>query len=184
MDQLIQLKTCLDAIGLNSLVAWQALAAACVTVKLKTGENFICQAGTVAFIIEGIIKEYDSSLRTKPAIVNLLTANEYVVTFVGSNHHFYRASCPSTLVYIDNTRQWQLFDQFNELQSLYFNIEDLHFQSRQRRTQLLEFNTARERIKAFIRKNRSILPFLRKKDIANYLCLEYNLFVRHYSKLL
>lgn len=179
-----QLKSKLQQYGPLRPLAWQLIVKATATVELQENESFFREAGTLAFLSSGLLKEYDSRNRSKPSIINFISSNQF---FIGYNHSqatYIRACSPSRIYYL----QWQdikkLLHQFGELKTLYDGIADAYDHQRSFRQILLEERRASFRMIAFIAANRNILPLLKKKDIANYLHLNYNHFVRQYSKLL
>jgi len=178
------LKLHLQKLGPLRPAAWAHIAEKIVSLQLKENESLIREAGTIAFVSDGLLKEYNPYERTKPSIVNFICAHQYIVNRRHNQGHFIRACCPSMVYSLAWPAIADLFHRYPELKQIHDGIGEQYDIALFYRQLVLEERLAANRISLFIQKNRSILPRLKKKDIANYLHLDYDHFVRHYSKLL
>lgn len=178
------LKTKLHQYGPLRPQAWQCILESTITVDLRENESFIRQAGTIAFLSSGLLKEYDARHRTKPAIINFINTEDFFLCAHNPQSNYIRA-CAGSHIYL---MHWpaieKLYHRFRELKTLYDAIASGYNEQLAYRQFLLEESSATTRISLFIATKRAILPMLKKKDIANYLHINYDHFVRLYSKLL
>ena len=77
-----------------------------------------------------------------------------------------------------------LYLEFKELKIIYDRIGEGYDDGIAFRQILFEEKKMVTRINLFIQSHRNILVLLKKKDMANYLHMDYNNFVRLFSKLL
>jgi hypothetical protein len=164
--------------------AWTKILSHLKETELKPDESFVRKITAIVYVADGLIKEYDAQQRKKPSIVNFITAGNFIVTTNHNQTKYLKAIGVTKLIYLDFEVLISLFIKYNELKSIYdgavANYEDgIAF-----RQLILEENVSASRIKLFISKYRTILPGLKKKDIANYIHIEYDYFIRIYGKLL
>ena len=142
------------------------------TTKLSPGENLIRNEGTLTFITTGILKEYDPSQRSRPAIICFHSIGDAIVTRRHSQSHFIRAVSAATLFQWNQSALDQLHFNYPELKNIYLALCASYDLNLSRRSILLETHP-RERIQLFRAHHSQIIPYLKKKDIANYLHLNY-----------
>jgi len=179
-----QLKLKLQQLGPLRPLAWEQLSGCIETASLQENENFIREEGTVAFLSTGLLKEYDARYRKKPSIVNFIRDEDFFLSRKNTQPHYIRACAPSMIYFIQWPSIEKVYQNFRELKAIYDGIASIYDHHIAYRQILLEERSSKARITIFIHANRHILPLLKKKDIANYLHMEYNSFVRLYSKLL
>jgi len=176
------LKTKLHSFGALSPEAWKAIVAAISLCSLKPNEYFPHKNNCLGYVAEGILATYDMEGRSIPAIVNFTSPQQSFISR-HSNQGIYLKTCSAVLVfYWSYDELKKLYRQFNELKHIYdaFTIE--YEQRIFLRMRFLELSVA-ERINKFREKFRPILPYLKKKDIANYLHLNYSHFVKVWNTL-
>ncbi|HTM98673.1 MAG TPA: hypothetical protein VL088_08025 [Pedobacter sp.] len=164
--------------------AWHSISAQLKSTALKADESFTREKGSIAYVVSGLMKEYDSRARKKPAIVNFINSTNFILTTEHNRNRYLKAITDTTIVYLDFESLLSLFLLFRELKPIYdaalVNYEEgLDF-----RHSLLEERLATKKIQSFIIQYRPILSYLKKKDIANYCHIPYDNFVRHYNDLL
>ena len=151
---------------------------------LKNNESFIRTVGTLAFVSNGLLKEYDAENRKSPSIINFVNTGDFLITRKHNRHHYLKTCSPSLIYSWDFEQLQEIYTAFGELKPVYDLLCESYDQSLSHRPRLLEEKVAGERIRSFIKLKREILWQLKKKDIANYLNLSYIGFVRNYNKYL
>ncbi len=164
--------------------AWAKILSNLRETELKTDESFKREIGSIVYVVDGLLKEYDPQERRKPSIINFISAGNFLTTTKCNQNRYMKAVVPTQLAYLDFDVLISLFLKYNELKAVYDGIWGNYEHGIAFRQLVLEENAAAARIKLFISKYRSILPSLKKKDIANYIHIEYDYFIRIYGKLL
>ncbi|MBC7616974.1 MAG: hypothetical protein H7202_12985 [Pedobacter sp.] len=164
--------------------AWIKILAHLKEAELKVDESFYREINSIVYVTSGLIKEYDAQLRKKPSIVNFISAGNFLITNKYNQSKYIKAIGSARLVHINFEAIISLFLEYNELKSIYDGVIGNYENGIAFRQLVLEENAAATRIQLFIKKYRTILPFLKKKDIANYIHIEYEYFIRIYGKLL
>ena len=164
--------------------AWAKILVHLKEAELKVDESFDREINSIAYVTSGLIKEYDAQLRKKPSIINFISAGNFLITNKYNHSKYIKAIGSATLIHINFEAMISLFLKYNELKSIYDGVIGNYENGIAFRQLILEENAAAKRIHLFIKKYRAILPFLKKKDIANYIHIEYEYFIRIYGKLL
>ncbi len=165
-------------------LAWEAIVQCMQQITLHTDERLIRKEGTLAYVADGILKEYDPINRKTPSIINFITPSNFIITRKHNASHYLKA-CTTTLIYYwDYPNLLQLYSQFNELQPIYNTLCAEYDATIDLRQFILEQHHANERILLFISAYKTSLNFIKKKDMANYLMLYYDNFIRSYRKLI
>ncbi len=60
--------------------AWHQISVRLKLMVIKVNESFYRESGSIAYVVKGLLKEYDSRARRKPAIVNLIADNSFIIT--------------------------------------------------------------------------------------------------------
>lgn len=167
------LKTKLQSFGALRPEAWERIVQLCQQTELKTGESLIRTEGTFAFIAEGILKEYNPQHRKKPAIINFIVTNQCLVTRKHNQAHYLKACVPTLVYYWDLTTLKLLYQEFEELKKIYDLFCQEYDDGIALRSFILEL-PVKDRIIYFQNTYQTIIPFLKKKDIANYIHISYN----------
>lgn len=181
MEQLLtSLKLKLQGLGALRPEAWESIVELSQQFQISTTENLVRRTGSLVYVAEGLLKEYDHYERERPVIVNFI--GQYQCFFTRKHHqHRYLEACMPCVVY-----QWdfddlqKLYQHFNELRPVYEMLCAEYEHGVTFRMRLLEM-PVKERIKTFKFEYKMVLPFLKKKDIANYLHLHYTHFLRHWN---
>lgn len=164
--------------------AWAKILAHLKEAELKVDESFNREINSIAYVTSGLLKEYDVQFRKKPSIVNFISAGNFLITTKHNQSKYLKAITGTTLVYLEFDDLFSIFSKYNELKPIYDSILANYEEGISFRYILLEERITEVRIQQFITKHRAILSLLKKKDIANYINLEYDYFIRKYGKLL
>ncbi|MES2418417.1 MAG: hypothetical protein V4541_09530 [Bacteroidota bacterium] len=164
--------------------AWAKILNNLKVIQIKTDETFNREPGSMVYIVSGLLKEYDARSRKKPAIVNFISSESYLYTNRYNEKQYLKACRPTFLIALDFEQLMSLYLEFEELKSIYDALCEMYDESICFRQILLEEKLAEVRIKLFICRYQKQLQYLRRKDMANYLLLDYFHFTRLYSKLL
>lgn len=183
-QHLLQFKLKIQSLGALRPEAWAMILDLTQTTKLKANESFIRKEGTLAYIADGLLKEYDSHERKTPSIVNFLPTGQSLITRKYNSHHYLKA-CMATTVYhwsFDDLRK--LYQSYSELKIIYDILCSSYDEGVSFQVRILEERLVRNRISLFLSRYKAVLPFLKKKDIANYLKVTYSKFMAGYNSLI
>lgn len=181
---LTTLKLKLASYGAIRPTVWTKILSNLKQIELKPDESFKREISVIVYVTNGLLKEYNVQDRKKPAIVNFICTGSFIITTKYSQLRYIKAISNTKLVYLDFDILISLFLKHNELKGIYDCIVASYDEGIAFRQLLLEENIAAARIMLFITRYRAILPSLRKKDISNYIHIDYDYFVRIYGKLL
>jgi len=174
------LKTKLQRFGALRPEAWKAIVAAISICTLKPNEYFPHKNNCLGYVAEGILATYDMEGRSIPAIINFTSHQQSFITRQ-SGQGIHLKTCSTTLVfYWSYDELKKLYQQFNELKQIYDALTAAYEQRLFLRMRFLELPVT-ERIHKFREQFRPILPYLKKKDIANYLHLNYSHLVKMWN---
>lgn len=181
---LAKLKDKLQTLGSLRPEAWERIVSTCQQTELKTNDSLIRQQGTLAYIADGVLKEYDSQNRKNPAIINFIGTEQSIITRKYNQNHYLKACVPTLVFTWDFDTLQNLYQEFKELKIIYDSLcaaydEQIHF-----RQLILEKHQANLRIGLFMATYKNQLNLIKKKDMANYLMLYYDTFIRTYRRLL
>lgn len=168
-----RLKLKLQTNGALQPAAWEMIQSQIHVDLLAIGDGLVRDNNGISFLAEGVLKEYDVVRRKQPHIVHFLMQGDF---FYHSTHHckrYVKAITPS-VVYSLNQHQLQLLPAvFKELRPIYDKVCENYDEQLTQRSRLLEM-VFTERIQYFKSSFAVILPYLKKKDIAQYLSISYN----------
>lgn len=183
MDHLfLTLKIHLQSYGALRPEAWDRIVSLITTVHLEPQQHLIREVGSLAYVATGLMKEFDVHDRVKPTILNFFGVGSTVYCITASHRLYLEAVLPTTVFSLDLAALHTLYLEFEELIKIYLNLRFNYYDSLLLRTHLLEMKP-RERVIHFRRTRQLLLPFLQKKEMCNYLNLDYDYFVRTYRKL-
>ena len=168
-----KLKTKLQSFGALRPEAWERIVLLCQQTTLHAGDIFLRKEGTLAYLAEGILKEYNPQHRKKPAIINFIITEQCFITRKHNQVHYLKACNPALIYYWDLTALKLLYQEFEELKKIYDYLCREYDDGIALRGFLQEL-TVQARIIYFQHHYTPIIPFLKKKDIANYLHISYN----------
>ncbi|MFN0292531.1 Crp/Fnr family transcriptional regulator [Pedobacter helvus] len=180
----LKLKHQLQQNGAVTPAAWLAIETCMQTKQVKYHDGFLYQAKGIAYVADGLLKEYNSQYRDRPAIVNFFNTNQFLFMDERPAQQFFRACVPTLIYYWNWEAIQQLWLQFPELIRIYRNLNVQYINQCQLRPFLLEEKSTEVKIQRFYAEYKANVPLLPKKDIANYLAINYNYFVRNYQKFL
>ncbi|MFN0256620.1 cyclic nucleotide-binding domain-containing protein [Pedobacter ureilyticus] len=173
-QELLKLK--LQSLGALRPEAWERIVRLSQQQQISDGGNFIRREGALAYVASGILKEYDQHEREIPAIVNFIGDNKCFVTRRHHQSHYLQACMPCIVYNWDFDDLQQIHRDFNELKHVYEALCAEYDAGVLLRMRLLEM-TIPERIIEFKSLYSDILPYLKRKDIANYLHISYTYFL-------
>ena len=179
-----QLQLKLQSLGALRPEAWAMICLEMGSVTLKPNQSFIRKVGTLAFVAQGLLKEYDAQHRSKPALINFLGANDALITRKQNQNHYLKACTECRIYYWDFDTLEMLYKAFRELKIIYDSLCAEYDECFTFRQFLLEQKSAKERTLLFMERYHGQLPYLQKKDISNYLSLNYDHFTLIYQELL
>ena len=176
-----QLKLKLQSLGALRPEAWEMICQEMGSVALKPDQSFIRKAGTLSYLAHGVLKEYDAQDRYQPAIINFLGANDALITREQNRTHYLKACTECIIYYWDFEALERLYAQFRELKIIYDSLCAGYDHRIKLRVRLLELPVS-GRIEIFKTVFMRLLPYLKKKDMANYLHLNYSHFIKIWNK--
>lgn len=177
----IQLKHILQGLGPLRPQAWQDILSLMSTISLRAGESLVRSEGSLAFVQQGIFKEYDPLLRSRPAIINFPAPGSFLATRRHNLHHYLKAITPAHVLQWDAAQLPALQRAYPELTSVYHQLCEGYERAVWTRMLILE-KPPIERIGAFCGHYGPLVPYLKKKDIANYLHLNYSHLVKNWNR--
>jgi len=183
-SNLLILKTKLQGFGALRPEAWEMIVQLCQQTQLKTNESFIREPGALAYVTNGLLKEYDSQHRKNPSIINFIGSNQSLITRKHNQNHYLSAFIPTLVLHWNYDSLALLYEEFPELKTLYDHLVASYDSQTAFKMLLLEQPTIIQKIQIFVKQHSDILPLLKKRDIARYMNVDYEYFIRHYSKLL
>ncbi|WP_316801191.1 hypothetical protein [Pedobacter frigidisoli] len=181
MEYLQQLKVHLQSLGALRPEAWEKIIGSISVSKLKKDENLVRENGTIAYVVSGALKEFDSWRRSHPTIVNFITADQFIVTGK-RNQSNYIVAYNNCIVYeINRTQLNELNKLYPELQQIHDGICESYDQAIAFRSMLMDNYAAEGRVEQFKQHFKSILNLMSKGDMANYLGIEYGYLLTLYN---
>jgi len=174
------LKLKLQRLGPLRPEAWDMICSLAQRSEVKLQRNVLTKNGSLAYLSEGLLKEYDQHERELPAIVNFISQYQCFVTRKHHQHRYLEACMPCVIYQWNFDDLQNLYQHFNELKTIYEMLCAEYEDGVMLRMRLLEM-PVKERIETFKCEFKAVLPFLKKKDIANYLHLHYTHFLRHWN---
>jgi len=163
--------------------AWALIQLHLKKKHLKVNESFIRQEGTFAYVADGLLKEYNAISRSTPSIINFIPAKKAFVTRRHNQSHYLKACLPTLVFYLDFAQLQLLYQDFKELKSIYEGLIGIYDADTSFRQLILETASAAQKIQLFRDKYHQQIKYLKKKDIANYLQLNYTHFLHINSNL-
>lgn len=172
-DHLISFKIKLQNFGALRPEAWDRIIQNSELIELNTGESFNRKEGTIAYLYKGLLKEYNPQHRKKPSIINFISNNQFLITRKHNQVHYLKACMPTHILYWEWESQQLLYKEFEELKKIYDYICTEYDDGIAWRSFLLEL-PVKDRIFYFRNTYKRLIPYLKKKDVSNYLHISYN----------
>lgn len=179
-EPLYFLKTTLQNHGAVRPEAWEMISTLLHVDELAVGESMQRTHFGISFLAEGLLKEYAIFGRKQPRIVNYLQHGQF---FYHSRHHakrYVKAIVPCIIYSLSASELELLAANFKELRPIYDQFCELYDDQLASRSALLEMSNSL-RINHFKMQYAPILPYLKKKDIAQYLSISYNYLVETWN---
>lgn len=170
-------KILLQSYGALRPQGWDRILQLQQKTNLKINQNFIRKEGTLAYIENGLLKEYDPQNRMTPSIINFIGSGQFLLTRKYNQHHYLKACQATEVLFWDFEDLMQLYQEFSELKHIYYGVCSTYDQSIAFRQFVLEAKNSQQRIQLFRAQFHQHLKYLKKKDIANYLQLNYTHFL-------
>jgi CRP-like cAMP-binding protein len=183
-NNLHKLKIQLQSYGSLRPEAWALLLSQLQFIEVKKGESFHRKLGALTWLSSGIFKEYNTFSRKKPAIINFLVPGDCLITRKLNARYYLKACIDSELYQLDVEELLQLNQKYPELRQIYYALCAQYDEGHEFRQLLLEEKSAAEKIKLMINRYRQQLNFIARRDLCNYLHLNYDYFCSLYAKLL
>lgn len=179
-----QLKTNLQQLGAIRPEAWEMILQLHHYDHIHMHNSYIRKAGGLTYIGEGLLKEYTTADRKSPTIINFLGKQQWIITRLHNEHDYLKACLPTQLLYWTFEDLAQLYQKFPELLDIFHTLCAGYDANIYHRQWMLEPIASQIRILRFKERFHEDLKFLKKKDIANYLQINYSHFVQVYNESL
>jgi hypothetical protein len=176
-----ELKTKIQGFGAVRPEAWESIVEYARTIHLKAQQSFQRKPGTFAYVAEGLLKEYDVQNRLTPSIINFISSGQCLITRKYNQRNYLKAGLPTFVYYWDFDELQKLYQEFKELKTIYDELCAIYDEQTTFRQQVLEEHHAAARVMLFRMKYKTLLPFLKKKDMASYVQMTYNHFLKAYN---
>ncbi len=183
-DHQLCFKPLLQSLGALRPEAWERIVQLCQQTSLKPNESLIREPGSLAYVANGLLKEYDAQQRKSPSIINFIGHKQSLITRKYNQNLYLKAAMPSLVYYWNFNDLQQLYGEFAELKAIYDNLCAAYDEISAYRQLVLEEHYTKNRIMLFMVKHKELLPLLKKKDMANYVQINYNHFIKAYNLLL
>lgn len=182
MDDLLPaLKIKLQSLGALRPEAWERIVQLSQQQKIATGGNFIRKEGALAYVASGILKEHDHYEREEPAIVNFIGQHQCFVTRRHHQNRYLIACAPTMVFHWDFANLQDLYLKYPELKRVHEALCEEYDEISAFRSLILEEHSAKARIRLFLTKYQALVPMLKKKDMAKYMQMSYNHFLKAYN---
>ncbi|MCZ4243544.1 hypothetical protein [Pedobacter punctiformis] len=181
---LTTLKLKLQSLGALRSDAWVLISETIQCSVIKTDENFNRQEGQIAWLSNGLFKEYDADERKRPSIVNFIPQGHCILTRKLNKRFYLKACADSCVLHMNFEQLISLYHHFKELKPIYDALCADYDEGMVYRQRILEEKSAQRKIELFLIRYRPHLIEIQKKDICNYLKLNYDYFTSIYFKLL
>lgn len=178
------LKTKLQALGPLHPEAWEKIVQSCQQNIMMPNEDFMHREGMLTYIADGLLKEYDNQNRKSPAIINFIGSNQVLITRKHNQAHYLKACIPTFIFYWDFENLQNLYFNHKELKQIYDSLCASYDYNIAFGRLILEQKSASDRVRLLITQHRASLPFISKKDLSNYVGLNYDYFTLLFSKLM
>ncbi len=166
------LKPKLQSLGPLRPEAWERIVQLGQQHQIEAGKNLVRHLGTLVYVAEGILKEYDHYERQEPAIIHFIGQDQCLVTRGHQQQRQLQACMPSIVYYWNFDDLTEIYQNFKELKQVYELLCAEYEDGVMFRMRLLEMPVP-ERIETFKLTFKQLLPYLKKKDMANYLSINY-----------
>jgi hypothetical protein len=179
-----RLKIKLQGLGILQPAAWKQIVSCLNFTHLNKGESFSRTCGNLAWLSSGILKEYNPNFRKKPAIINFLVSNDSVISRKINTRYYLKACVESELYHLNIEELTKLGLRYPELKAIYVSLCAQYDEGQEFKTLILEEKLAQQRIALLIGRYKPQLNFISKKDLSNYVHLNYDHFCTIYAKQL
>lgn len=179
MNEIMQsLAIKLQSLGALRPSTWEDLQQKLQINVLSPGESFVREIGQIAYVCEGLLKEYDAHGRKRPAIINFIAEDNFLITGSHNQHHYLKACVETKVVHLQTDLSFLL--SYKELIPTYHYINKTYAEGLYLRQFLLEIKNYPERVQLFKKSHRASLKYMLKKEMANYLNINYQHLIRIY----
>lgn len=183
-SHLLVLKAKLQTLGALRPEAWVKIVELMRLDEMKPGERFIRKAGLFAYVADGLLKEYDTEHRRLPIITNFISSNQVVITRDFNKTHHLIAAIPSAVLFWTFEDLEILYNEYKELKTIYDTLCATYDANNALGRLIMAERSAKKRVQLLIENHKSSLAFLSKKDLSNYLGLNYDHFTLVFSELI
>lgn len=150
--------------------AWGAICAA-TTQRVYSGAKAVhLEAGGMVYVEEGLLKQYARAERTQPGIIRFLQAGEVLFVPYEVNSIYIKTIQRSTLYYWNEHTLRQLIACYPEVLKIYMRLRDLQEDAFGFKVLLLE-QEVKAKLLLFDQHYPKLRPFIKNKDLANFLCV-------------
>ncbi|WP_299568080.1 hypothetical protein [uncultured Pedobacter sp.] len=174
--ELIDLKTKLQSLGALRPEVWERIVQLCQHSSIKANESFLRKEGSLAYVAEGVLKEYNPQHRKKPAIINFIVTKQCIITRSYNQTHYLKACTATSIYHWDINSLKLLYQEFEELKKIYDRLCAEYDEGLAYGRLILEEKAARQRVVLLMNRYRPQLNLISKKDLSHYLMLNYDYF--------
>ena len=178
MDQtnLKQLKKHLEGLGRLRPEAWQHLIELLKPIDLKINQQYICGQGDMAWLSEGLLKQYNSFNRKEPSLVHFITEGQFLFNQQTDPLPVFIAIEQCKLYTLTNDGAITLISAYPELIRIFLHLRAFYERGLEFRHSLTEIRSANERIQMAIAAFKPYLNRISHRDLSEYVNLNYDYF--------
>jgi len=164
--------------------AWLLICSSMQHQVLQPNERFIQKDNQLAYVASGLFKEYSAYERTRPSIINLIPADSCFITRRHSQQDYLKAATTSLTFSWNFESLMAIYRDYRELKPVYEIFCSEYNTGLAYRSLILETPEVAQRIRYLKAEYGSLIPYLKKKEMANYLHLNYNHFIKVFNGML
>ncbi|GAA4777986.1 hypothetical protein GCM10023231_00540 [Olivibacter ginsenosidimutans] len=176
----LPLKELLLRLGSLREEAWQELTMRVQQRIYKPYKSIILPPTGVIYVQEGLLKQYQRSEREAAAITRFITTNQHIFIPTQPDNLYIKTILESTLWYWEGEAVHSLLLCYPELYALYQQLRDRYDALLDIRMRILESKHI-QKLQLFQEHFHKIRPYLRAKDIANYIGVHPNYISKLYK---
>lgn len=159
--------------------AWLAISQCVKAVPVKPNEGIRLETGSLYYVAQDLLKEYDTLQRSQPRIVNFISYNTCFYIDIFNQNHYFKAIQPSLILVFEMAQLKEIYKFHKELKIMYDNLKYQYIQQLNLRTLIIELPVP-QRLQQFKHHFAPSVNYLKKKDVAAYLNVSYNYLIANW----
>jgi len=179
MKSILPLREQLRQLGPLREEAWRQIEAQAVQRDYAADRPIALPSAGVIYVEEGLLKQYQRSKRIKPCINRFIVTGNYIFTPFAPDSIYIKTILACKLWYWEGEAVCTLLLQYPELYALYQQLRDRYDALLDIRMRILESKHT-QKLALFQEHFQEIRPYLRAKDVANYIGVHPNYFSKLY----